>query len=102
MKQLFIVAIGLLALSCGVNSLDFRADYGSRTTVVDGGREAAEPIFPHAVDTTDERIDLNDIFGSPNDSTDWNYTEIDEEDWAYLDSIGVYWDNESECYRKRK
>lgn len=49
-----------------------------------------------------DRVDLNDIFGSPDDPTDYNYTEIDEEDWEYLNSIGVYWDEDYNCFRKRR
>lgn len=47
------------------------------------------------------RVDLNDIFGSENDPTDWNYTEIDDEGWRYLDSIGVYWNSDSDCFMRK-
>lgn len=48
-----------------------------------------------------DRVDLNDIFGNEDDSTDWNYTEIDEDDWKYLESIGIYWDVKHNCFRKK-
>ena len=106
MKQLFIVAVSLLALSFGtsdvIKSLDFQLNYTDRVTILDEGRQTAATSFISSTDTIDDKVDLNDIFGSPGDLTDWNYTEIDAEDWAYLDSIGIYWDEKSECYRKRK
>ena len=48
-----------------------------------------------------DRVDLNDYLGSPGDETDWNYTEIDDDQQKYLDSIGVYWDSNKEYWRKR-
>lgn len=51
--------------------------------------------------TQDEVVDLNDIFGEFDPETDWNYTELDPEGWEYLKKLGVYWDDESECWRKR-
>ena len=51
----------------------------------------------------DDVVDLNDIFSSgDNDPTDYNYTELSEEEWKYLDSLGVYWDDELGYWRKCK
>ena len=49
----------------------------------------------------EDAVDLNDIFGKYDPDTDWNFTELDEEDWDYLRKLGIYWDDESGCYRKR-
>lgn len=50
-----------------------------------------------------DRVDLNEIFDPRHEGeTDWNYTEIDDEDLRYLDSLGIYWDGELGCYRKHK
>ena len=46
------------------------------------------------------RVDLNDYLGSPDDDTDWNYTEIDDEEMKYLEKIGIYWDSNKEYWRK--
>lgn len=48
-----------------------------------------------------DRVDLNDYLGDPDDETDWNYTEIDDDQQKYLDSVGVYWDINKGCWRKR-
>jgi protein TonB len=38
------------------------------------------------------KVDLNDIFSlGANDPIDYNYTELDEEGFEYLDSLGIYW-----------
>lgn len=51
----------------------------------------------------DDVVDLNDIFSSgDNDPTDYNYTELEESEWQYLDSLGVYWDEDLGYWRKRK
>lgn len=51
----------------------------------------------------DDVVDLNDIFSyGDDDPTDYNYTELCEEEWKYLDSLGVYWDNKSGHWRKKK
>ena len=51
----------------------------------------------------DDVVDLNDIFSSgEDDPTDYNYTELSEEEWKYLDSLGVYWDDELGYWRKCK
>lgn len=49
----------------------------------------------------EDAVDLNDIFGKYDPDTDWNFTELNEEDWDYLRKLGIYWDDESGCYRKR-
>ncbi len=36
-------------------------------------------------------VDLNDYLGSPDDETDWNYTEFDDEAVEYLKGMGVYY-----------
>lgn len=50
----------------------------------------------------DPVVDLNDIFGSDEDATDYNATELEPEDFEYLESIGVYYDNETCQYRQRR
>lgn len=49
----------------------------------------------------EDAVDLNDIFGKYDPDTDWNFTELDEEGWDYLRKLGIYWDDEAGCYRKR-
>lgn len=50
-----------------------------------------------------DRVDLNEIFDPRREgNTDWNYTEIDDDDLNRLDSLGIYWDERYGCYRKRK
>lgn len=66
-------------------------------------RSTIEPeiLAPKVQTIPKDRVDLNDYLGDPDDGTDWNYTEIDEEEMKYLDSIGVYWDKDKEYWRKR-
>lgn len=68
------------------------------------GRSTIEPeiLAPKVQTVPKDLVDLNDYLGSPDDETDWNYTEIDDEGAKYLDSIGVYWDSNKEYWRKRK
>lgn len=47
-------------------------------------------------------VDLNDIFGKYDPDTDWNFTELDEDEWEYLKKLGVYWDDSEGCYRKKE
>lgn len=49
----------------------------------------------------DDAVDLNDYLGSPDDDTDWNYTEIDDEQEEYIKQLGIYWDSKRECWRKK-
>lgn len=50
-----------------------------------------------------DRVDLNEIFDPRYEGdTDWNYTEIEDEDFHLLDSLGIYWDERYGCYRKHK
>ena len=66
-------------------------------------RSTIEPeiLAPKVQTVPKDRVDLNDYLGSPGDETDWNYTEIDDDQQKYLDSIGVYWDSNKEYWRKR-
>lgn len=66
-------------------------------------RSTLEPaiLAPKVQTVPKDRVDLNDYLGSPDDETDWNYTEIDDDTQKYLDSIGVYWDKDKEYWRKR-
>ena len=50
----------------------------------------------------EDRIDLNDYLGTPDDGTDWNYTEISEEEQKYLDDLGIYWDSGKEYWTRKK
>ena len=66
-------------------------------------RSTIEPeiLAPKVQTVPKDLVDLNDYFGSPDDETDWNYTEIDDDQQKYLDSIGVYWDSNKGYWRKR-
>lgn len=66
-------------------------------------RSTLEPeiLAPKAKFIPDDRVDLNDYLGDPNDDTDWNYTEIDDEAMRYLGRLGIYWDKDKEYWRKR-
>lgn len=49
----------------------------------------------------DDVVDLNDIFSSgEDDPTDYNYTELEPSEWEYLNSLGVYWDEDLGCWRR--
>lgn len=61
----------------------------------------SEILAPKVQTVPKDLVDLNDYLGSPDDDTDWNYTEIDDECAKYLDSIGVYWDSNKGYWRKR-
>ena len=67
-------------------------------------RSTIEPeiLAPKVQTVPKDRVDLNDYLGSPDDDTDWNYTEIDDEQQKYLDNLGIYWDSNKEYWRKRK
>lgn len=41
-------------------------------------------------------VDLNDFLGTPGDETDWNYTEIEDFQWDYLQSNYIVIDT-SKC-----
>ena len=43
-------------------------------------------------------VDLNDYLGSPNDNTDWNYTEIDKEIELHLKEKGIYFSNKKNAW----
>ena len=66
-------------------------------------RSTIEPeiLAPKVQTIPKDRVDLNDYLGSPDDETDWNYTEIDDDQQKYLDSIGVYSDSNKEYWRQR-
>lgn len=66
-------------------------------------RSTLEPeiLAPKVQTVPKDLVDLNDYLGSPDDETDWNYTEIDDDQQKYLDSIGVYWDSNKGYWRKR-
>ena len=50
-------------------------------------------------DKQESKIDLNDVFSSgADDPTDYNYTELCEDELKYLDSLGVYWSDKLECW----
>lgn len=112
MKSLLFGAIVVLATSCitiTYPDTDVQTSYTTSRRHLQGVTAVGGKVVGSGVRTTaskentDERVDLNDILGCPEDTmTDWNYTEIDEDEWKYLDSIGVYWDEKSNCYRKRK
>lgn len=66
-------------------------------------RSTIEPeiLAPKVEMIPQDRVDLNDYLGDPDDGTDWNYTEIDDEAAKYLEKLGIYWDNNKEYWRKR-
>jgi hypothetical protein len=65
-------------------------------------RNTLEIAPPKPIPMPEDRIDLNDYLGTPDDGTDWNYTEISEEEQKYLDDLGIYWDNNKGYWRQRK
>lgn len=66
-------------------------------------RSTLEPeiLAPKVQTVPKDRVDLNDYLGDPDDETDWNYTEIDDEEMKYLEKIGIYWDSDKGYWRKR-
>lgn len=66
-------------------------------------RSTIEPeiLAPKVDMIPQDRVDLNDYLGDPDDGTDWNYTEIDDEAAKYLEKLGIYWDSNKEYWRKR-
>lgn len=66
-------------------------------------RSTIEPeiLAPKVQTVPQDLVDLNDYLGSPDDETDWNYTEIDDDQQKYLEKLGIYWDSNKEYWRKR-
>lgn len=66
-------------------------------------RSTIEPeiLAPKVQTVPKDLVDLNDYLGDPDDETDWNYTEIDDEEMKYLEKIGIYWDSDKGYWRKR-
>lgn len=59
-------------------------------------KSAYDSLIKEGTNPTDEiEVDLNDFLGTPDDETDWNYTELSEDYYKALASKGVY-------YSKRK
>lgn len=81
-----------------VQTLYYTVDSSRLDTIRKRPASKSERIVDKA---QDEVVDLNDIFGELDPKTDWNYTELDPDGWEYLKKLGVYWDNESECWRRR-
>ena len=73
----------------------------SYDTVPKVRRERSTILAPKVQTVPKDRIDLNDYLGDPDDGTDWNYTEIDDEEMKYLEKIGIYWDSDKGYWRKR-
>ena len=47
-------------------------------------------------------IDLNDYLrSSEDDETDYNATELSSEEWQYVESLGIYWNESKGCYCKK-
>ena len=47
-------------------------------------------------------IDLNDYLRSDeDDETDYNATELSPEEWQYVESLGIYWNESKGCYCKK-
>ena len=55
-----------------------------------------------------DRVDLNEILKplceceGEYEDVDLNYTKLTPQCLQYLDSLGIYWDGDLGCYRKRK
>lgn len=47
-------------------------------------------------------VDLNDFLGTPDDETDWNYTELSEDYCKALASKGVYYSKSKEAWVMKK
>jgi len=47
-------------------------------------------------------VDLNDFLGTPNDETDWNYTELSEDYCKALASKGVYYSKNKGAWVMKK
>lgn len=44
-------------------------------------------------------VDLNDYLrSSEDDETDYNATELSPEEWRYVESLGIYWNESTGCY----
>jgi hypothetical protein len=51
-----------------------------------------------------DRVDLNVVLDPDSEDLDidWNYVPAEEIPWDYLDSLGIWYDGDNGCYRKRK
>ena len=47
-------------------------------------------------------IDLNDFLGTPDDETDWNYTELSDDSYKALASMGIYYSENRESWVMEK
>lgn len=55
-------------------------------------KSAYDSLIKEGTNPTDEiEVDLNDFLGTPDDETDWNYTELSEDYCKALASKGVYY-----------
>lgn len=71
-------------------------------TITKRKQSTIEPSQRYVTEPGD-KVDLNEILSTgEDDPTDYNFTELDDEGWRYLESLGIYWDDSSGCYRKRK
>lgn len=53
-------------------------------------KSAYDFLIKEGTNSTDEiEVELNDFLGTPNDETDWNYTELSEDYCKALASKGV-------------
>lgn len=51
----------------------------------------------------DDVVDLNDLLPyDENDHTDYNYTELNEDEVKFLEEQGIYWDEEIGYWRKKR
>lgn len=62
----------------------------------------SKPKTEKFVEYIEKEVDLDDYLGMPNDGTDWNYTEIDEEEQKAFDEElkknGIYYSEAKGCY----
>lgn len=51
----------------------------------------------------DDVVDLNDLLPyDENDDTDYNYTELNEDEVKFLEEQGIYWDEKIGYWRKKR
>lgn len=51
----------------------------------------------------DDVVDLNDLLPyDENDETDYNYTELNEDEVKFLEEQGIYWDEKIGYWRKKR
>lgn len=66
-------------------------------------KSAYDSLIKEGTNPTDEiEVDLNDFLGTPDDETDWNYTELSEDYCKALASKGVYYSKSKGAWVMKK